>query len=50
MTEVLPLTLPMVLAGCGRDCAGQEKGGEMGKMHCSGVDRMNVMTEMKGRA
>ncbi len=36
MTEVLPLTLP-VLTGRGCDCAGQkEKGGEIGEMHCGG--------------
>ena len=50
MTEVLPLTLPMVMAVCGCDCAGQEKGGEMGKMHGSRVEKMNVITEMKRRA
>lgn len=50
MTEVLPLTLPVVLAGCGCDCAGQEKGGEMGEMHCNGIERVNVITEVKGRA
>ena len=50
MTEVLPLTLPVVLAGCGCDCAGQQKGGEVSKMHCSGVEKKNVIIEMKGRA
>ncbi len=36
MTEVLPLTLP-VLTGCGCDCAShKDEGGETGEMHCGG--------------
>lgn len=41
MMEMLPLTLP-VLAGRACDCAGQEqKGREMGEMHCSIFERVN---------
>ena len=50
MTEVLLLTPPVVLAGCGCNCAGQEKGGEMSEMHCSGIERVNIIIEGERRA